>query len=601
MLSELRITDLGVIDEAIVCPDPGLTVVTGETGAGKTMIIQGITLLLGGKADSGTIRSDADRARVEAVLRPVAADLAGRVHESGGRTENDELLLARQVTRAGRSRAFLGGAQVPAAVSGELAAESITVYGQSEQVRLASAARQREVLDAYAGPELGGLLGRYGADYAQRRQDADELEQLRRTSRERAREIDMLRFGLDEIAGIAPQPGEDTELGAEAGRLQAADDLRQAASTAMLALAGDANDPEASGDAIGQTATAGKAIDRLAGMDTGAGELAGRVAEAGQLLADLAGDLSQYLDRLEASPGRLEQIAERRSQLAQLTRKYGPDVDDVLAWVTEANQQLTELENGDDRIDALAGRVAELDRRLDEQAAEITRLRTAAAGEVALLATAELADLAMPHGRVEFTVTETELGPSGRDRVELLFSANPGTTPQNLAKVASGGELSRLRLALEVVLAGATPTTGHPDPDEGPEPKKGPGPKQGPEPVEGSDQPGSTLIFDEVDAGVGGRVAVEIGRRLALLAGETQVIVVTHLAQVAAFADRHYVVDKSNDGRVTTSGVRHVTGDQRASELARMMGGIDHTESSIAHAHELLELAATSRPAPGAA
>lgn len=573
MLSELRITDLGVINEATVSPDPGLTVVTGETGAGKTMIVHSINLLLGGKADPATIRNDADRARVEAALHLDDTALVERVHDAGGRTEEGEMLLARQISRSARSRAFLGGAQVPAAVSGELAAECLTVYGQSEQVRLASAGRQRDVLDSYAGPELGAVLSRYATDYMQRRQAAEELDDLRRTSQERAREIDMLRFGRDEIGKIAPQPGEDIDLSAEAERLQASDDLRQAASTAMLALAGDEDDPDAGNDAIGQTAVAGKALDQLAGMDTETGDLAGRAAEAAQLLADLAGELSRYLDRLEDSPGRLEQIAERRSQLAGLTRKYGATVDEVLAWSRDADRKLGELESGDDRIDELTAQVGELDRRLDEQAHEITRLRTAAANEMAEAVTAELADLAMPHGRIEFSITETEPGPSGRDRVELLFRANPGTTPQNLAKIASGGELSRLRLALEVVLSGAA---------------------RGREPVDGPQQPGKTLVFDEVDAGVGGRVAVEIGRRLAMLAREAQVIVVTHLAQVAAFADRHYVVDKSNDGRVTTSGVRQVTGEQRATELARMMGGIDYTESSIAHAEELLELAATS-------
>lgn len=590
MLSELRITDLGVIDEATVSPDAGLTVVTGETGAGKTMIVQGIDLLLAGKADAGAVRTGADRARVEATLCRVGTALTERVHEAGGRMEEDELLLARHVTRGGRSRAYLGGAQVPAAVSGELAGELIAVHGQSEQVRLAAASRQRDLLDSYAGAGLAAVLSGYGADYAQRRQTAAELDELRRTSQERARESDLLAFGLDEIAKIAPYSGEDAELAAEANRLQAVDDLRQAASTAMLALAGDETDPGAGGDAISATAVARKAIDQLTGMDTQADELPGRVAEAGDLLADLAADLSRYLDGLEASPGRLEQIAERRSQLLQLTRKYGPTVDDVLVWADEARQKFDALETSDDRIEELTGRLTELDRRLDKAATEITSLRQTAADELSQRVTAELADLAMPHAWIEFAITEAELGPSGRDHVELLFTSNPGTRPRNLGKVASGGELSRLRLALEVVLADAANQSGLSKPAAtttgGDTDQDGQGP---------SVRARRVLVFDEVDAGVGGRVAVEIGRRLAALARHAQVIVVTHLAQVAAFADRHYVVHKSDDGRITTSGVRHVGGDERASELARMMAGIDHTDSSIAHAEELLDLAARTR------
>lgn len=591
MLSELRISDLGVISEATLAPDTGLTVVTGETGAGKTMIVQGIDLLLAGKGDSTAVRSGADRARIEAVVSPVDAATAEQVNDAGGRVEEDELLLARHVTRSGRSRAFLGGAQVPAAVSGELAAGIITVHGQSEQVRLASTSRQRELLDSYAGAELSTVLTRYRTDYALHRQAAAELEELRNSSQERAREIDLLKFGLDEISGIAPQPAEDTELGAEADRLQAADDLRQAASTAIVALTGDDSDPGAGGDALSQTAIARKSIEQLAALDPQTTELAGRIAEAADQLADLTGELSRYLDRVEASPARLEQIAERRSQLAHLTRKYGPTVDDVLAWARDAGQKLDELETGDDRIDELAGQVAELDRRLDESAAAITELRTAAATELAEQVGAELADLAMPHGRIEFVLTDAERGPSGRDHVELLFTANPGTEPRNLAKIASGGELSRLRLALEVILADAASdrrgTSGQDRAPTGDTPSGAT--------MAGDDGRRRVLIFDEVDAGVGGKVAVEIGRRLGLLARHAQVIVVTHLAQVAAFADRHYVVHKSDDGRVTTSGIERVTGDERAGELARMMAGIDHTDSSIAHAEELLDLAARTR------
>jgi DNA repair protein RecN (Recombination protein N) len=437
------------------------------------------------------------------------------------------------------------------------------VHGQSEQVRLGRADRQREILDRYAGSKLAAVLRSYGRDYADRRRAAAELDELRRNAQQRAREIDLLTFGLDEISAVEPQPGEDDALAAEATRLQAADDLRTAANTAMVAIAGAEDDPAAGGDALSALGIARKAIDQLSGLDPDAAELAQRVNELSYLLTDVAGDLSRYLAGLETSPGRLEQIAERRSQLAHLTRKYGTTVDEVIAWGADAARQLAELETGDDRIAELEHRIVDLDQRLDEQAATITRLRRKAADKLAKLVLAELSALAMPHARLQFAVTDAEPGPYGRDQVELLFSANPGTEPRNLARVASGGELSRVRLALEVVLAG--------------------------------DRAGGTFVFDEVDAGVGGKVAVEIGRRLATLAEHAQVIVVTHLAQVAAFADRHYVVAKSDDGQVTTSGVTRVVDGDRSAELGRMMAGLERTDTAIAHAEELLALAASHR------
>ena len=560
MLSELRITDLGVINEATLDLDAGLTVVTGETGAGKTMIVSGIDLLLGGKSDAGAVRTGADRARVEGVFRLPDQQLVEQVTDSGGRIEDDELLIARHVTAAGRSRAYLGGAQVPAATCGELTAELVTVHGQSEQVRLGRADRQREILDRFAGSKLAKALRSYRRDFDERRAAVDELEELERTAQERAREIDLLTFGLEEIAKVEPQPGEDLALAAEADRLQAADDLRSAATTAMTAIAGDEDDSTVVDEgAMSALARARKAAEQLAELDQGAAGLSQRIAEIGYLLTDAAADLSSYLGDLESSPGRLEQIAARRAELAGLTRKYGSTVDEVLAWGADAATRLDGLEQGDERIDGLRTRVEELDRTLGDQAAKLTTLRRTAAGKLSKRVQAELEPLAMPHARMEFALHQIELGPYGADQVELLFSANPGTEPRSLSRVASGGELSRVRLALEVVLAG--------------------------------DRSGGTFVFDEVDAGVGGKVAVEIGRRLATLARHAQVIVVTHLAQVAAFADRHYVVAKASDGQVTTSGVSRVVDGARSAELARMMAGLDRTESSIAHAEELLALA----------
>ena len=559
MLGELRIADLGVISEATLELHPSLTVVTGETGAGKTMVVTGLGLLLGGRADPRAVRRGAERARVEGRFRLADTELLKLAVEAGAELDEDELLVARHVTAAGRSRAYLGGAQVPAPICASVTEGLIVIHGQSEQTRLGTPDRQRELLDRFARAALSTTLARYRERYAERRAAVADLAGLRSAAQARARELDLLRFGLAEIERVNPISGEDTALAAEARRLQSADDLRLVAQAALGRLAGA--DDEAGG-ALSELTAAQKALDAGPSDET-LGSLSGRLAELGYVLADLTGDLARYLDGLEAEPGRLEQIAERRAGLAGLTRKYGSSVDEVLSWAQEAAARLGELEASDDRIEDLAVRVAELDEELAGLAATLTNARQTAAKGFASEIVAELVPLALPHARLQFVVSPAELGPYGADAVELLFSANPGSEPHGLAKVGSGGELSRIRLAMEVVLA-----TG---------------------------EASRTLVFDEVDAGVGGRVATEIGRRLAQLARHNQVVVVTHLAQVAAFADRHYVVVKSDDGQVTTSGVQLVANEQRAAELARMMAGLEASESALAHAGELVELAAATR------
>ncbi|MFC7619088.1 DNA repair protein RecN [Microlunatus sp. GCM10028923] len=563
MISELRITNLGVINSATIELDPGLTVVTGETGAGKTMIVTGMGLLLGARSDPKAVRTGAGQARVEGVFTGPDRTTRSRVDELGGELEGDELLVARQVTAAGRSRSWVGGAQVPVGSGSAVVEELITIHGQSEQLRLTSPDRQRELLDAYAGDAVSGSLDGYRERYAERQQARAELAELTEQAQSRAREIDLLRFGLAEIEKIDPQPGEDADLAAEATRLQRSDDLRQSAAAAMVALAGGEDE---AGGAMSAIAAARKEIETLAATDPDAEKLRGRVQDLSYALTELTSAAADYLDGLDAEPGRLEQIAERRSELATLTRKYGSDCDEVLAWAAEAANRLGGLESGDERIDELTARIAVLDEELAELAGRISEARREAAATFATLVEAELAALAMPHARLSFAVTETELGPHGADAVELLFSANPGSEPRGLGKVASGGELSRVRLAIEVILAAESGNRG-------------------------------TFVFDEVDAGVGGKVAVEIGRRLSALARRAQVVVVTHLAQVAAFGDRHYVVVKADDGQVTTSGVQRVADDQRAAELARMMAGLDTTDSSLAHARELIETADRARTA----
>ena len=551
MLASLRLTAFGVVDEADLELGPGLTALTGETGAGKTMLVVGLGHLLGTRADSGIVRRGRDRAVVEGRW-VLPGHLVDRVRELGGEADDDEVVTLRQVSQQGRSRAVVGGAGVPVATLAALLGEVATIHGQSGQMRLSTPERQREVLDQHARP---ARLEPYRAAYAERRAAEAELAALRAAAMERAREEDLLRFGLAEIDAVEPVSGEDDALAAEQARLSDLDDLRALAAAAQTALSGTETDfdlPSAVA-LIGQTR---KTLATLADRDDAAAPLAARSVEAAMLVTDLAADVAGYLDDLVADPLRLEAVGQRRAQLAGLTRKYGATIDDVLAWADDARSRLEALTGSDARIDELAGRVAALDRQLAADAADISTARRAAALDLEARVKAELAALAMPHAQLRFAIDEAPLGPHGADRIELLFSANPGSAPAPLAKVASGGELSRVRLALEVVLA--------------------------------DDSAGHTFVFDEVDAGVGGAVGVEIGRRLQRLAAVSQVIVVTHLAQVAAFADRHFVVHKASDGQVTTSGVRALDDEERAAELARMMGGDAASASGLEHAAELL-------------
>ncbi len=551
MLIELRLAGFGVVDEASLHLGPGLTALTGETGAGKTMIVAGLGQLLGARGDAGIVRRGSDRALVEGRWQ-VPSAIVHRVEEMGGDVDNtDELVTLRRVSAQGRSKAIVGGSQVPVSTLAEVLDELATIHGQSEQHRLSTPERQREILDAWAQPSR---LAEYRRDWSERRSARAELTDLVERAMARTREIDMLRFGVEEINAVAPEPGEDEALSTEASRLMDADDLRLLAGAVQSALSGDEDDFDVP-SAVGLLGEARKALATLAGKDRLAGELSTRAQEAQYLLDDIAASVASYSADLVADPARLEAVGQRRAQLAGLMRKYGPGLDDVLVWAQEAGRSLLRLEGSDERIDALRARVAELNSSIESAAAEISADRQKASDQLSGLVESELAALAMPHAHLVFEVSSTEQGPHGADRIELMFTANPGSAPAPLGKVASGGELSRVRLALEVVLAG-----------------------------ESSDH---TFVFDEVDAGVGGAVGLEIGRRLQRLATTSQVIVVTHLAQVAAFADAHFVVAKASDGQVTTSDVHRLDDKERPAELARMMGGSGESAAGVDHATEL--------------
>lgn len=552
MLNELRIAKLGIIAENTLNFAPGFTAITGETGAGKTMIITGLGLLLGAKAESRLIRYGAAKARVEARWW-ITPSQAAIIEDLGGEVEAEELLVSRVLT-PNRSSSFLGGAGVPIKVAADFMSGLLTIHGQSEQVHLAKASRQREVLDRYAGAKLAEVLTAYRKCYRQRQKDLAELQKLTEAETQRLQELAATTAALAEIAELRPIANEDQELAGEAKRLMAAETLITAAASANLAISGADED---SFGAYGLVQQALKDLTTLANEDETAENLRKSAQEIAYLLADLGVELAKYLDNLEPDPVRLEWISARQAELQKLTRKYGSDIAAVLAWEEQAAKRVLELQNADNRIVELKESVAVAGEKLAELAPQITALRQAAATELTQLVQIELQALAMPKAQLVFEIRPVQLGPDGADEVQLCFSANPGNPPQPLAKVASGGELSRVRLALEVVLADAN---------------------------------SGTFIFDEIDAGVGGEVALEIGRRLRKLAQFSQVIVVTHLAQVAAFADTQIVVQKNASAEVTNSDIREVQGLERVAELARMMAGMD-TDNALAHAEELLKLA----------
>ena len=572
----MRIRGLGVIEDAVLELAPGFTVVTGETGAGKTMVVTGLGLLFGGRADAGAVRTGAGMAVVEGrVGVQPDAPAARRAQEAGGILDDGAVLISRSVSAEGRSRAHVGGRSAPVALLAELGSELLAVHGQSDQQRLLAPARQRAALDRFAGAAVEDVLGDYAATYERARAVERELEEIVRRQRERAQEADLLRFGLAEVAAVAPLSGEDAELAAEESRLAHADALRGAASSAHTLLLGD---PDSTGapDTVGLVAQARRALEPARQHDESLGALGDRLADVGYLLADVAADLASYAAGVDVDPLRLAAVQDRRAALAALTRKYGQSVDEVLAWSARAAARLTELEGDDERIEGLRAERVEIRERLARAAARLSAARGEAGDRFGTAVTAELAHLAMPHAHVQVALRQVEdpaglevegrplsYGPTGVDEVELLLAPHTGAPPRPLAKGASGGELSRVMLAVEVVFAGADPVP--------------------------------TFVFDEVDAGVGGTAAVEIGRRLARLAGTAQVLVVTHLPQVAAFADRHLVVVKADDGSVTRSGVLALDHEGRVRELARMLAGRADSASARAHAEELLATAVATR------
>jgi DNA repair protein RecN (Recombination protein N) len=581
VLTEIRIESLGAISVATAEFDRGLTVLTGETGTGKTMVVTGLHLLGGARADATRVRSGADRAVVEGRFTTTDLDEAAtarldEVLDASGsdRDEDGSVIALRSVSSEGPSRAYLGGRSVPAKSLSGFTTELLTLHGQNDQLRLMRLEEQRAALDRFAStsPACGRYRKLRDAWLSARR----DLIDRRSRSRELAQEADRLKFALNEIDTVDPQPGEDDALVADIVRLSELDTLREAAAGARAALSGAFDDAEGSG--LGATDCLGRARAVLESIDDATlRALAGQVGEALTVVAEVARELGGYLDELPVDASALESKLARQAELRTLTRKYAADIDGVLRWASESRERLAQLDVSPEGLAGLSDRVDELARELSQAATDLSKARRKAATRLAKEVTAELSGLAM--GDAEFTIDVTidvadrddpavltlpsgelaRAGGDGVDNVEFGFAAHRGMTVLPLAKSASGGELSRVMLALEVVLAASAS--------------------------------GMTMVFDEVDAGVGGRAAVQIGRRLARLARTHQVIVVTHLPQVAAYADVHLVVHSGSGAGRGASSVQRVTGDDRVAELARMLAGLGESDSGRAHARELLDAA----------
>ena len=561
MIEEIQIRDLGVINEARLEFRSGLNVLSGETGAGKTMVLTALGLLLGNRADSSAVRANAQAAFVEGRwLLMDNAELTDRVHEAGGVIEDGELILNRSISTDGRSRASVGGSSAPVGVLAELGENLVVVHGQADQIRLKSAVAQREALDAFCGDKFQAVQLDYSSAYTNWRELERQLTALRSNLGGKAQELEALRVALADIQAVSPQPDEDTQLAEAAAKLTHAEDIRLAVAAAHEALSSEAYEATDAIDALG---SARRSLEHVSMHDSKLAEHVEALRLIGSQVTDVAAELSGYLASIESNTAlELEQVQERRSAINVLIKRYGPTLQDVFELERKAKFELENIDISDEGLRSLEANVIAGKSEAASLADQLSALRSEGATALASAVTEELHGLAMAGASLLVTVVNTgELGLHGQDEISINLSAYPGAAPRPLGKGASGGELSRIMLAIEVVLAKGKTTP--------------------------------TFVFDEVDAGVGGAAAIEVGKRLARLSKQTQVIVVTHLAQVAAFADNHLRVEKASDSTFTASSVRRVEGEERVAELARMLSGLGDSENARTHAAELVELSKT--------
>lgn len=551
MIETLSIRSLGVISSAQLELQPGFTAITGETGAGKTMLLTGLGLLLGERADSSVVRSGEKQLLVEGRIISKDTELQNKLVELGAEISAGEILINRTVTTDGRSRAAIGGASVPISTLNSVAQELVTVHGQSEQIRLKSIAKQREALDEFGGEKLALALTSYSQVFTQFKELEQRLNRMRSASEQDAFRVTKLKEQIADLERLEPKLGELTSLSDQLTRLSNVEGLRLAASEAHELLAGEEL------DARSQIGRAKRILE--SSTDPKLREIADLASEATGLINEIALQLSSYLTDLEADPQTLDQLQRRKAELVALERKYGSSIDELAEQLPALQSQLLDLDSSDEQIEKLEMQLGAMESQLSAAAKTLTQERKKASTELSKRVSDELGQLAMGDAQLEISISElSEFEQSGADRVEFLLANRSGAEPRPLSKGASGGELSRIMLAIELVLAGKTPLP--------------------------------TMIFDEVDAGVGGGAAVELGRRLRELARSTQVIVVTHLPQVAAFADHQIRIFKDSTGGVSASSVSTLSQTEREQELARMLSGNSDSEIALSHAKELLEL-----------
>jgi DNA repair protein RecN (Recombination protein N) len=558
VLSELRVENLLLIERAELRLGPGLNVLTGETGAGKTVLAHALDLLLGGRARSGIVRPGAPEAYVEGAFEVPDAlreRLAERLPEGA-----EEVVLARRVSAEGRTRAYLNGRSASAADLRDLGGQLLAFYGQHEHRKLTLASAQLEVLDAYCGAEQAGRRARHAVAHAIVRELTAELESLRELAGARERELDLLEFELSEIAAVAPSEAEEAELRAERERLRHLEGLRGAAAAGAEALAPEAGDGSGVAALLAQ---AERALDALDGVDGALDALTERARTLRLESDDLAAELRRYEEGVEAAPGRLDEVEERLEAIERLERKHGGSVAAVLEHAERCRARRDELAGAEVAIEGVTERLSEGRAEQDELAGALSAARRDAAPRLAAAVRERLAELAMEGASFEVVLAPREArGPAGDESVEFRIAPNPGVPDGPLRDIASGGELSRVMLALTGVAA-----------DGG-----------------GSEGPG-LLVFDEIDAGVGGQTARTVAERLRALGEHRQVLCITHLPQVAALAARHFSIAKDASARPARADVRRLERDELEGELVRMLGADAADLGARRHARELLKAA----------
>ena len=569
-LEEISIRNLGIIEESHLELSPGLNVLTGETGAGKTMILTALHLVLGGKADSSLVRHSSERLSASATFAlpsRIDSHFRGKVEESGCAIEDGQIIFTRSVTNEGKSKASANGTSVPASVLSDLSSELIEIHGQSANIALSKTSRQRELLDKFGGASIEEAHQEYSSVYNAYLDLRDRIKSMKLASSQRDSEIAELESFLSEWGKLKAVRNEYSSIVDEISRLSSVEDLRQASTLATSA----ASDEE--GGALTALGTAKKALEGAKGRDSRLDAIADQFAEAFYILDEASRELSSYQTSLEADPDRLNHLQERRASLNAFLKKWGTsgDPDEQLVLLAgrakSGRESILDLKGGDERITELENELKGIKATLLSSAMALTEARMKAAERLSAEVSAELKHLSMPHTELIVDIStpdykgalkEADFTAHGCDELTISIKAHSTASKIAIGKGASGGEMSRIMLALEVVIAKSHPV--------------------------------GTYIFDEVDAGVGGKAAIEVGRRLSLLAKSAQVIVVTHLPQVAAWADTHFRVEKRSDGLIVESGVEKLSDQDRVEEIARMLAGLEESTSALEHAAELLAM-----------